>query len=73
MQQSNEIYIAHQTGDKVRISSGDHKSQRGIIQTITDNSLEVKLSNGEMISISPQQVTNFSLAARKAWQTMRKQ
>jgi hypothetical protein len=35
--------------------------------------LEIQLENGAKIQITPQEVTNFSLAARKAWQTMREQ
>jgi ribosomal protein L24 len=73
MQQSSDTYTMHHAGDKVRVSAGDQKGQRGIIQAVMESTLEVKLDNGEVVSISPQQVTNFSLAARKAWQTMRKQ
>ncbi|HEU5227584.1 MAG TPA: hypothetical protein VFU49_07195, partial [Ktedonobacteraceae bacterium] len=64
-------YVTHRPEDKVRISSGDHKGQRGIVQSIVNGTIEVKLESGEVIVLPPEYVTNFSLAARKAWQTMR--
>lgn len=73
MQQPEDTYVAHCVGDKIRISVGNQKGQRGTIQDVTNRSLEVKLESGEIVAISPQDVTNFSLAARKAWRTMRKQ
>jgi transcription elongation factor len=72
MQKPEDTYVAHHVGDKIRISVGNQKGQRGIIQDVTNRSLEVKLENGETIAISPQDLTNFSLAARKAWRTMRR-
>lgn len=73
MQQPEDAYVTHQVGDKIRISAGNQKGQRGTLQEVTNSSLEVKLESGEMLAISPQDVTNFSLAARKAWRTMRRQ
>ena len=71
MQQSEHNYVVHRPEDKVRISSGDHKGQRGIIQSIANGTIEIKLKSGEVIALPPECITNFSLAARKAWQTMR--
>lgn len=73
MQQPEDAYVAHHAGDKIRIIGGNQKGQRGIIQSVTNRSLEVRLEGGETVAISLQDVTNFSLAARKAWRTMRKQ
>jgi hypothetical protein len=73
MQQPEDAYEAQHVGDKIRISAGNQKGQRGTIQAVTTRSLEVKLEGGETVVISPQDITNFSLAARKAWRTMRRQ
>ena len=73
MQQPEDTYVAHRVGDKIRISVGNQRGLRGIIQDVTNRSLEVKLEGGETVAISPQDVTNFSLAARKAWRTMQRQ
>ena len=73
MQQPEDAYITHQVGDKIRISAGNQKGQRGTIQDVTNASLEVKLESGGTVTVSSKDVTNFSLAARKAWRTMRRQ
>jgi ribosomal protein L24 len=73
MQQPEDAYVSHQVGDKIRISAGNQKGQRGTIQDVTNSSLEVRLESGETVVVSPQEVTNFSLAARKAWRTMGRQ
>lgn len=73
MQQPEDTYLEHRVGDKIRISAGNQKGQRGIIRDVTNSSLEVRLESGETVDISPMDVTNFSLAARKAWRTMRRQ
>jgi transcription antitermination factor NusG len=73
MQGHNDTSIDHQENDKVRIKSGDYKGQKGVIQAIASNELVLKLENGAVLNVNPNEVTNQSLAARKAWQTMRKQ
>ena len=73
MQPPEDTYEAHHVGDKIRISAGNQKGQRGTIQAITNRSLEIKLESGETVATSQQNITNFSLAARKAWRTMRRQ
>jgi ribosomal protein L24 len=69
----DELHSGHRAGDKVRLRSGDNKGQRGKIQMFVGEKLEIQIENGAKIQITPQEVTNFSLAARKAWQTMREQ
>jgi ribosomal protein L24 len=69
----DELYVDHQAGDKVRLRSGDNKGQRGKILALVSGMLDIQLENGTKTQIAPQEVTNFSLAARKAWQTMREQ
>ena len=69
----NAKYIDHHVGDKVRLRSGDHKGQRGTIEAYTHEQLEIQLNTGAKTQIAPEEVTNFSLAARKAWQTMKEQ
>jgi ribosomal protein L24 len=73
MQHPEDAYVEHQVGDKVRIRAGNQKGRRGTIRAVTNSSLEVKLESGETVAVSSIDVTNFSLAARKAWRTRRKQ
>ena len=71
MHQNETDYVTHRPGDKVRISKGDYKGQKGAIQGTANETVEVMLTGGEVITLPSEQITNFSLAARKAWQTMR--
>lgn len=59
-------------GDKVRIRAGPHTGTRGIIHALTGSDLLIELNNGEVIAKDASEVTNFSLAARRAWQRMPK-
>jgi len=57
-------------GDKVRVKSGSHSGERGIIEAIDGRRLSVRLeASGRSVRVKPEAVTNFSLAARKAWVT----
>lgn len=57
-------------GDKVRLKTGDHTSERGIVQAVDGEKLLVRLEPSEMkVWVTSEQVTNYSLAARKAWVT----
>jgi hypothetical protein len=57
-------------GDKIRVKSGAHSGERGIIASIDGEWLSVRLETSEQaVRVSRQSVTNFSLAARKAWVT----
>ncbi len=58
-------------GDKVRLK--DHKGAlvRGVIAAVHGDELLVRLDeSGELLAVAPAFVTNFSLAARKAWKNM---
>lgn len=72
MTASNESLHA-QIGDKVRIKSGLFTGQRGVIAVINDEELTVDLASGEHIQLAEGELTNYSLAARRAWQKMPKQ
>jgi hypothetical protein len=57
-------------GDKVRLKVGAHAGCRGVVESIEGEELLVRLEDsGSMTRVAPEQVTNFSLAARKAWVT----
>jgi hypothetical protein len=62
----------YQPGDKVRVRSGPHLGSRGILLGQEGGLVRLELSSGETILVQPHELTNFSLAARKAWQTMPK-
>jgi len=65
----SSTYVDHHVGDKVRLRTGDSKGLRGTILALSDDKLEIQLEDGKKTQAIPQDVTNFSLAARKAWQT----
>ncbi len=57
-------------GDKVRIKTGDHAGERGIVESIDAGKLLVRLEESEVqVRVPAEQATNYSLAARKAWVT----
>ncbi len=62
-----------QIGDKVRIRSGIHAKARGVVQATGGESLEIQLDEDSLIQARPEAITNYSLAARRAWQVMPKQ
>jgi uncharacterized protein (DUF4415 family) len=59
-------------GDKVRIRSGPSAGARGVIRAVANGLVEVQLDANEMIRVAPEEVTNYSRAARRAWQVMPK-
>lgn len=61
-----------QVGDKVRIKVGEYKGRRGLIATSLAEYAEVMLDDGTTVAINHKDVTNYSLAARKAWKIMPK-
>ena len=61
-----------QPGDKVRIRSGSYVGAKGIIRAESDELLEIRLDEGGIVSVPAKEVTNYSLAARRAWQVMPK-
>jgi len=59
-------------GDKVRIRSGSYVGARGIICAESDGQLDIQLDEGGIVSVPAKEATNYSLAARRAWQAMPK-
>jgi uncharacterized protein (DUF4415 family) len=59
-----------QPGDKVRLKAGPHAGERGIVASTDGEKLLIRLDlSAETVRVLPESVTNFSLAARKAWVT----
>jgi hypothetical protein len=57
-------------GDKVRLKLGAHRGERGVIEAIDGDKCVVRLeASGRSVRVVPESVTNYSLAARKAWVT----
>jgi len=56
-------------GDKVRLKSSNG-GERGIVKSFGENELQIQISTGELIRASANEITNYSLAARKAWSRM---
>jgi hypothetical protein len=57
-------------GDKVRLKAGTHAGQRGIVESVEGDKLRVRLEEtGLGLWLIATAVTNYSLAARKAWVT----
>ena len=61
-----------QIGDKVRFRFGIHAKERGIVQATVGSLLEIQLEKGGLIQAGPEEITNYSLAARRAWRVMPK-
>lgn len=56
-------------GDKVLVRDGDHAGQRGILLATGPDSVLIDI-DGHHFQLPPVGLRNFSLAARKAWETM---
>ena len=62
--------MKHEINDKVRHKAGKHRGERGVITAIEGDKLTVRLDEtGKVVRTRPHKVTNYSLAARKAWVT----
>src|SRR5205823_6379379 len=72
MQKLPQNHVGYRLGDKIRIRSGPHARARGIISAELDGRLEIELSAADKISVLPEEITNYSLAARRAWEVMPK-
>jgi len=60
-------------GDKIRIKNlPGLKGERGVIEAVRESKLVVRTESGKNINLDPREITNFSLAARKAWKSMPK-
>lgn len=59
-----------EAGDKVRLKAGTHAGERGLLDAFEGDELVIRLEeSGLKVRVPSDQVTNFSLAARKAWAT----
>ena len=72
MEEQLQEPLGIQIGDKIRIRSGPYSGARGVIQAEINGGVEVLLDEGNSIHIEPKEFTNYSLAARRAWQKMPK-
>lgn len=72
MKQQSQEPIGIQIGDKIRVRSGLYSGARGVIQAEENGVLEVLLTEGNRVHIKSHEITNYSLAARRAWQSMPK-
>lgn len=60
-----------QIGDKVRVKSGPSAGARAVVEKVNRRRLLVRTESGsERLSLDLSEVTNLSLAARKAWESM---
>jgi hypothetical protein len=60
-----------ETGDKVKLKDRDSAPARGVVEAVRGDKLLVRLDgSGELVPVASELVTNFSLAARKAWKNM---
>ncbi len=57
-------------GDKVKIKTGPHLGERGLIVSLAGERLVVRLDGtNASVRVRAMDITNYSLAARKAWKT----
>ncbi len=54
-------------GDKIRIKASQ---ERGVVERVRGKSLTIALEAGGRARATESEVTNYSLAARKAWERM---
>jgi uncharacterized protein (DUF4415 family) len=60
-----------QPGDRVRLKDAEHLGMRGTIKRVSRSHLTIELADGnEVVQLPHSKVTNYSLAARKAWTSM---
>jgi uncharacterized protein (DUF4415 family) len=65
------VAVKIEVGDKVRLKAKSHSGLRGIIETTKNGKLLVRLEDSDQkVLVTPDEVTNLSLAARKAWISM---
>jgi hypothetical protein len=63
--------LAVRAGDRVRIKLSAFRGRRGVVRAIVNGMLVVCLENSrKTLRVAEKDVTNFSLAARKAWKTL---
>jgi len=54
-------------GDKVRVKSS---KVRGVVEVLEGDDITVRLEDGLLTLVTGDEITNYSLAARKAWKNM---
>ena len=60
-----------EVGDKVKLKVHSSAAARGVVEEVRGNELLIRLDeSGELVAVASESVTNFSLAARKAWKNM---
>jgi len=60
-----------EVGDKVKLKNHNGAPVRGVVAAVHGDALLVRVDESEeLIAVAPDLVTNFSLAARKAWKNM---
>ncbi len=58
-------------GDKVQVKCGKHRGKRGVVVSAKGSEIIVRLDMGQLrIFAKSNELTNYSLAARKAWVSM---
>ena len=61
----------HRKGDKIRIKRGRFAGQRGILLRAHSGKWIVSMGEKDLtVLVSTEQLTNYSLAARRAWRSM---
>jgi len=63
---------APRIADKVRVKSGVGAGSRGVLSALRGNRLTVTLTDGTRVVVTVLDVTNYSAAARLAWERMPK-
>lgn len=69
---SNQDPEGTRVGDKVRVRTGLHAGTRGIVSGCQDGFTKIDLFDGRTIRVDSDLITNYSLAARRAWASMPK-
>jgi uncharacterized protein (DUF4415 family) len=60
-----------EVGDKIKLKDHRGAPMRGIVEEVQGDELLIRLHESrELVAIASELVTNFSLAARKAWKNM---
>lgn len=58
-------------GDKVRLKDDSRHGERGIVEDVLASCLVVRIeASEELVRVAQSHLTNYSLAARKAWEKM---
>jgi hypothetical protein len=61
----------HKKGDKIRIKSGKFAGERGILMRPHSSKWIVSMPHKDLtFLVSTEELTNYSLAARRAWRSM---